>query len=291
MSAIAAPTRSAEPERKVRVVGTPASKTPDQAVQWRKDLVEALLCAAGTDESICYSGESERLLRAAHYLADAMSRRPEEFYDSGEATTVNETYTIASLIKAALQVPGDAPSPERLSFIEQARMPLVALTNDPGVLDGWETYPAAVARRRAAPPVETPSADGASVLPSDVHDSLSCRFARAAAVLHTLVHVFGGDAGIDESDKCPGLHGTLKHAQWLLSGLHLEIMRLTQQLPDDLRSRTFEASQLVDLLEHLEFAHGFTFGKWSEGRVCMYFDVALNCVRTAQAALTTVKVV
>lgn len=137
-------------------------------------------------------------------------------------------------------------------------------------------------------PVVAPESSPSS-LTLRVLDSWSLRLDHAEAVIRTLAHVFGGDAGIDEPGKCPGLHGTLQHAQWLLSGLHLEIMRLDQKLPDDLRWRTFEASQLIDLLEHLEFAHGFQFDKMSQDWICMHFDAALHCVRAAQAALETVK--
>lgn len=280
--------KAASPTAPSLVPATPLTNQ-QQECAWLETLAAALNYAANTVEATAYSGESDRLLRVAHELADHLFARPDE---AGSCATVgNRAYTIASLIKAALQVPGDTPSAERLAFVEQTRGPLVALTGDPTVLDGWETYPAQVAKQRDTAVVDAPSSDAAAILPSDVHDNWSSRLDRAEAALYALVHVFGGDAGIAEPGKCPGLHGTLQHAKWLLSGLHLEIMRIDQPLPDDLRWRTFEASELVNLLEQLEFARGFQFDKWSEGRICMYFDAAMHSVRAAQAALETVKVI
>lgn len=106
---------------------------------WLEALAAALDQAANTEEALIWSGESDRLLRVAHELADHLHIHPDE---AGACRTIdNRAHTIAALIKAALQVPGDTPSPERLAFIEQTRAPLVGLTGCATVLDGWDTYP------------------------------------------------------------------------------------------------------------------------------------------------------
>lgn len=103
-----------------------------------QELARALDDAARTEETQSWSGESDRILRTAHEMAVEMITAPTGHEDN---TPGNRAYTIAALIKAALQVPGDTPSAERLTFIEQTRAPLVGLTGDPKVLDGWETSP------------------------------------------------------------------------------------------------------------------------------------------------------
>ncbi|AVS88242.1 hypothetical protein C8238_08360 [Paracidovorax avenae] len=92
-------------------------------------------------------------------------------------TVENRAYTIASLIKAALQVPGDTPSAERLAFIDQAQVPLVGLTGCAEVLDGWETYP------RTA--VATPQPEAAR--PRDWLPDILAKVGEAAAILSVTV--------------------------------------------------------------------------------------------------------
>lgn len=126
-------------------------------------------------------------------------------------------------------------------------------------------------------------------LPGAQIDSLAARFDHAQIILQTLVHVFSGDAETDDPCTVPGLHGAVQNVQWLLCGLHKEIMEVDGKLPDDLRWRTFEASELINLIEHLEFNNKFKFSRWHTHWTCGYFDTALFAVETAIAALNQVE--
>lgn len=130
----------------------------------------------------------------------------------------------------------------------------------------------------------------ACTLPAAVHNSLSHRLDCAEAVLQALVHVFGGDANTDEPSTVPGLHGTLQHAKLLLDELHIEMLNLKHTLPDDLMWRTFEASELIDLVEHLEYNGGFKFDRWQDSWMAQYLDAARSCVARAIASIETVEV-
>lgn len=159
----------------------------------------------------------------------------------------------------------------------------------------------ALAGKRAAPShysatMKSKAPDAAEVAPSHKWelphaqiDSLAARLDHAKIVLQTLVHVFGGDAETDDPCSVPGLHGVVQNVQWLLCRLHQEIMEVDGELPSDLRWRTFEASELINLIEHLEFNSGFKFSRWHTHWTCGYFDAALFAVETAIAALGQVE--
>lgn len=76
----------------------------------------------------------------------------------------------------------------------------------------------------------------------------------------------------------------------LLAGLHLEVQEISAPIPDDLRWRTFEARDLIDLLEHLAFNNSFKFNRWSDGWTCSYFDAVLCAVQSAKESLGEVGV-
>lgn len=141
MNTIAPPTSAQQ--SKTRALEKPASKAAGAEHLKTEHCIEVLRMALGqaadTEESVSWSGDSDRLLRVAHELAGRMVGPAADVASDG--TIANRAHTIAALVSAALQVPGDTPSKERSAFIEQARTQLVALTNDPTVLDGWETYP------------------------------------------------------------------------------------------------------------------------------------------------------
>lgn len=183
-------TRAAEPAPQP-TAAFPATRKQESA--WLESLAMALHYAANTDEARSHSGESDRLLRVAHELADHLSAHPDE---AGHCATVeNRAYTIASMIKASLQVPGDTPSADRLAFIEQAWVPLIGLTGDPTVRDGWETYP----RTPAAAATPSPAR------PRDWLPDVEAKAREAAAVLRSLAE----DSGTEE------IWGLLRLVQWL----------------------------------------------------------------------------
>jgi len=148
----------------VRPHAAPAQPpTRAQELEWLETLSSTLDHAANTDEPASWTGESDRLLSVAHELADHLHVHPDQPGSCGSVQ--NRAITIAALIKAALQVPGDVPSPERLALIDQARPALVGLTEYPAVLDGWETY---------VPPKRTaePSAKSADNRPADQREAM-----------------------------------------------------------------------------------------------------------------------
>lgn len=134
-------------------------------------------------------------------------------------------------------------------------------------------------------------ADGTRfVLPSELRESFYERLDHLEAVVHMLVHVFGGDADIDTPHKTPGLMGTVQHVNNMLGELHNEISEVKSNLPDDLRWRTFEASEMIGLLDHLQFNNGYEFDRWSDGWTCSYFHAVLAAVRRAKSSLDSVEV-
>ncbi|MDT0137754.1 hypothetical protein [Acidovorax sp. PRC11] len=144
-------------------------------------LATALDHAANTEEASTWSGESDRLLRVAHELAEQLHIHPDQAVTCG--TLDNRAHTVAALIKAALQVPGDKPSAERVAFIEQTRAPLVALTGCVTVLDGWETYPQGCS-----------GASGVDSEPSrDWLPDIQAKVREAAAILSVVVDQGGTD--------------------------------------------------------------------------------------------------
>ncbi|WP_139225795.1 hypothetical protein [Paracidovorax konjaci] len=117
----------------------------------------------------------------------------------------NEPFTVAALVKAALQVPGDCHTPERLAFIEQARAPLIGLTEDATVLDGWETYPRTPAT--AAPP--SPAPVPAPARPRDFLGDVQAKVGEALAVLQSLAE----DSGDEPT------WGLVRLAEWAAVGV------------------------------------------------------------------------
>ncbi len=175
-------TRAAEPAP-APTAAYPATR--EQEIAWLEFLENVLDHAANTDEAGSWSGDSDRLLRVASEVAGRLSANPA---DAGDCNTVvNRAYTIASVIKAALQVPGDTPSAERLAFIEQAWVPLIGLTGDPTVRDGWETYPRTLAT--AAPPSPAP----APARPRDFLGDIQAKVGEALAVLQSLAEDSGDE--------------------------------------------------------------------------------------------------
>lgn len=79
--------------------------------------------ASSTDEQHSLSGDSDRLLRIAHNIADAaMIRTPNAEDAEGVA------FDIAALIRAAKMVPGDSESDQRRDLLDQAAVQLNWLT-------------------------------------------------------------------------------------------------------------------------------------------------------------------
>ncbi|WP_053843947.1 hypothetical protein [Paracidovorax avenae] len=278
--------RRALPARNVEQVAA-APATQQQQNAWIQALARALDQAANTEEAGSWSGESDRLLRVAHELADHLHIHPDQAGTCG--TIDNRAHTVAALIKAALQVPGDTPSAERLAFLEQTRAPLVGLTGCITVLDGWETYPVRMElwRRKAGAVTENKSSQpitATALLPAlslDEHNSFYIRLERAGAILLTLSHVFSGDANTNDPSSVPGLAGTMQYVAGLLRRVYAE----GSQMPDELRQRLFEASSLVDVMEHLESNGGYQFNRWADHWMANYLDAALAAVNEARMAL------
>ncbi len=182
----------------VRAQAAPAPTTRQQARVWLADLATALNGAARADCPHLYSGESDRLLRMAYELTVRLANSSDAELDGPAG---NEPFTVAALVKAALQVPGDCHPPERLAFIEQARAPLIGLTEDPTVLDGWETYP----RTPTAAAEPAPGPTHAPAHPWDFLGAVLARVGEASAVLSVAVDKGGTDP----------VWGLVRLADWL----------------------------------------------------------------------------
>lgn len=165
---------------------TPATTTRQQNRVWLADLARALNAAANADCSHLYSGESDRLLHVAYEISARLANSSDAELDGPAG---NEPFTVAALVKAALQVPGDCHTPERLAFIEQARAPLIGLTGDPTVLDGWETYP----RTPTAAAEPAPAPAPAPARPRDFLGDIQAKVGEALAVLQSLAEDSGDE--------------------------------------------------------------------------------------------------
>ncbi len=114
-------TRSTKAPAKAAKVGQISAPDP---VKVAFAIVQTLLDeASATNERHAWSGDSDRLLRIAHDIADKASiRRP----DASDAESV--AFNIAALIRAAKLVPGDSESEERRNLLDQAAVQLNWLT-------------------------------------------------------------------------------------------------------------------------------------------------------------------
>jgi len=143
------------PTRKVRATSTPADPhaiapaalQPEAAAIQRLFTTIALALdeASLTDEPQEWSGDSDRLLRVASFLAERDAGRS---YGAEEAEC--SAYDIAALIKAARLVPGDTESSKRSELIATAEAALVVLTEDSDCLVEGATRPPAPSRKNAA---------------------------------------------------------------------------------------------------------------------------------------------
>lgn len=114
--------RAKAPSKAVAKASLPVT-SPDP-VKVAFSIIQVLLNEAySTDEQHGWSGDSDRLLRVAHDIADeAMIRTPNAEDAEGVA------FDIAALIRAAKLVPGDAESDQRRDLLDQAAVQLNWLT-------------------------------------------------------------------------------------------------------------------------------------------------------------------
>lgn len=142
MNAVATPTRAKASSRKAAlpkaVAATEASDRSPARIEAAFGSVELLLTHAhATEEVHDWSGDSNRLLRIAHELADEASICPPTGIDVDSAA-----FDIAALIRAARLVPGDSESPERKALLDKAAVQLDWLTESSGCCDPGVPRPA-----------------------------------------------------------------------------------------------------------------------------------------------------
>ena len=275
MNAVATPTR-----KKVVKPAAPAQRhATDEAAQSQLEhastafaaIFEALDEAAQIDGPD-HSGDCGRLLRMAADLADGT------FVHTPPPESIgHEACQIAALVKAAARVPGDPMSEARNHLVQVAGQHLELLTGSPQILQIALQGPTAATTNVSQ-----------FALTSNQHFSIYLKLEHASAMMNMLVHVFGGDACLDEPSKVAGLKGTLQQVELLLSELNLEITAVEGALPGDLRCRTFEAASMIQLVERLQFAGDYDW-RLSDAIYCSYFDAASNCIDKAKAALQSVK--
>lgn len=145
----AAPRSSRKPSAKSVAPSSSASFSPD-AIKAAFGIVEVLLNEAyGTDEAHDWSGDSDRLIRVAHNLADKANISPPTGSDVDGIA-----FNIAALIRAARLVPGDSESPERKALLDQAAVQLDWLTESSGCCDPGVPRPAGPTKAVAPHPVD-----------------------------------------------------------------------------------------------------------------------------------------
>ncbi|CAN7504862.1 hypothetical protein LJR074_003507 [Acidovorax sp. LjRoot74] len=112
----------------------PDATPQNDAIQVAFGQIEYLLNhAQGTEEDHSWSGDSERLIRIAHGLADEAALRPPKGVEIDQVA-----YDIAALIRASRLVPGDTESKERTAILTQVEQHLRSITEcledccDPG---------------------------------------------------------------------------------------------------------------------------------------------------------------
>lgn len=114
-------TRSTKAPAKAAKVGHTSAPDP---IKVAFAIVQTLLDeASATDEPHAWSGDSDRLLRIAHNIADEASIRTPNASDAESVA-----FNIAALIRAAKLVPGDSESEERRNLLDQAAVQLNWLT-------------------------------------------------------------------------------------------------------------------------------------------------------------------
>lgn len=117
-------TRPAETKTRSTKAPAKAAPTAPDPIKVAFDIVQTLLDeASATDEPHAWSGDSNRLLRIAHNIADEASVRPPNASDAESVA-----FNIAALIRASKLVPGDTESEERRNLLDQAAVQLNWLT-------------------------------------------------------------------------------------------------------------------------------------------------------------------
>lgn len=249
-----------------------------------------LQAASGTDEAHGYRCESDRLLRIAASVAfDAASGK------LSSTTSANTAYDIAACINAARLVPGDAESAQRTSLITCAAESLAAITGDEVRKMIFDDVPRPSAPPRVSTPPSTPApAHPAAVysqMPAAMHDELSMHLLSADAVVFALEDLFSGVSTLKEprSVASDDLMGLLQCAKQLLNTANKTVLYHQGALPDDLRTRLFEATSLINVVEEIEYEGSFQF-IWSDDQYQNYFFTVRHCIKQASNALNQVPI-
>ena len=155
----------------------PAPSTNDLSASL--SVLQGLLDSAWqSDDPEQKSGDSNRLLATATSLIEDLQA------DRSSSVKVECTlYNVAAQVKAALLVPGDMPSAERVALVEQIGVVLSGLLNDPLVLKNWG--PALT----NAPAFESEEIDFPEVIPH-----ARARVIEALSVLEMAAERHGDDA-------------------------------------------------------------------------------------------------
>ena len=150
--------RAKAPSKAVAKASLPVA-SPDP-VKVAFSIIQVLLDeASSTDEQHSVSGDSDRLLRIAHNIADeAMVRTP----TSEDAVSV--AFDIAALIRAAKRVPGAHESDQRRDLLDQAAVQLNWLTKCDTVGENCIETGQAQTSSPPSPSERTVAATGASLL-------------------------------------------------------------------------------------------------------------------------------
>lgn len=106
---------------------------------------------------------------------------------------------------------------------------------------------------------------------------------QADAVTRALVHVFGGDANLNEPANVNGLFGSLQAAVGLMARVNM-VLQNHNALAGQLRLNAEQALALLQLIEHLQVADDFEW-RWSDEWFCNFFDTISHCIERAIKAM------
>lgn len=119
-------------------------------------------------------------------------------------------------------------------------------------------------------------------------NSITSHLARAGSMLAMLIHMFGGQSSLDDvrdGATSEMVMGLVQHADNRLTTAYNQITEIDGKLPDEVRTRIFEAQSIVALLERMGFAAGFDFNAFSDQLMVDYLSAAQECIDQTNAGL------
>ena len=119
-------------------------------------------------------------------------------------------------------------------------------------------------------------------------DQLTSQLSHAGSMLTVLIFMFAGQSSLnDVRDTATSemVMGLVQHADNRLTLAYNTITAIDGKLPDEVRTRIFEAQSIVALLERMGFSAGFDFEAFTDQHMVDYLGAAQACIDETNAAL------